>query len=262
MEHLSQHAATRMQQRGIPPAALECLLEYGRLQYDHCGAAIVFLDKAARRRLARDLKNRSLPHASGGEIGTIPSLAEGGGGLGVDMQEVVSAKPKSLHGRYTANSMVRAVPVVMMDPTLKHGRTLHGMVVGKAIGPFPECRLDESLGFPVGAGRIRFGEDVLQAQAPTGAFKDLGTERPAVVGHYTTHLDSQGPKVTDRVFQELHCTGRCFVGVELGETYAGMIVDTHEQKFPTGAPSPYRLIACDAVAHDPNATQLLGIDVQ
>lgn len=55
MENLSQHAVTRMQQRGIPRVALECLLEYGRLQYDHHGAAIVFLDKAARRRLARDL---------------------------------------------------------------------------------------------------------------------------------------------------------------------------------------------------------------
>lgn len=54
MEHLSQHAATRMQQRGIPQSALECLLEYGRLQYDHRGGAIVFLDKAARRRLARE----------------------------------------------------------------------------------------------------------------------------------------------------------------------------------------------------------------
>ena len=61
MEHLTQHAKTRMQQRGIPHSALECLLDYGRIQYDHRGAAIVFLDKAARRRLARDLKNRPLP---------------------------------------------------------------------------------------------------------------------------------------------------------------------------------------------------------
>lgn len=61
MEHLSQHAATRMQQRGIPQAAIERLLEYGRLQYDHRGGAIVFLDKAARRRLARDLKGTARP---------------------------------------------------------------------------------------------------------------------------------------------------------------------------------------------------------
>ena len=35
MEHLSQHAKTRMQQRGIPQSALECLLDYGRIQHDH-----------------------------------------------------------------------------------------------------------------------------------------------------------------------------------------------------------------------------------
>jgi len=55
MESLSEHAAIRMQQRGIPHAALECLLEYGRIQHDHQGAAIVFFDKAARRRLMKAL---------------------------------------------------------------------------------------------------------------------------------------------------------------------------------------------------------------
>ena len=53
MAGISTHAQARMQQRGFPPAALECLLDYGRLYHDHHGAAIVFLDKAARR-LARD----------------------------------------------------------------------------------------------------------------------------------------------------------------------------------------------------------------
>ena len=51
MESLSEHAAIRMQQRGIPHAALECLLKYGCVQHDHHGGAIVFFDKAARRRL-------------------------------------------------------------------------------------------------------------------------------------------------------------------------------------------------------------------
>ncbi len=44
----------RMQQRGIPPVALACLLDCGRRQHDHHGGAIVFLDKTARRRLASD----------------------------------------------------------------------------------------------------------------------------------------------------------------------------------------------------------------
>jgi hypothetical protein len=51
---LSNHARVRMQQRGIPSATLECLLEYGRVEHDHHGGMIVYLDKAARRRLVRE----------------------------------------------------------------------------------------------------------------------------------------------------------------------------------------------------------------
>lgn len=53
-QHLTQHARMRMQQRGIPPEAVEDLLDYGRAAHDHRGAEIVFFDKAARRRLARE----------------------------------------------------------------------------------------------------------------------------------------------------------------------------------------------------------------
>jgi hypothetical protein len=34
---LTSHARVRMQQRGIPPAALDVLLEYGREAHDHRG---------------------------------------------------------------------------------------------------------------------------------------------------------------------------------------------------------------------------------
>lgn len=64
MHHLSEHASIRMQQRGIPHVALDCLLEYGRVQHDHRGGAIVFFDKSARRRL-----KGSLPRARGGGLG-------------------------------------------------------------------------------------------------------------------------------------------------------------------------------------------------
>ena len=37
---LTTHARVRMQQRGIPEAALDVLLEYGREAHDHHGAVI------------------------------------------------------------------------------------------------------------------------------------------------------------------------------------------------------------------------------
>ena len=52
---LTAHARVRMQQRGIPPAALEALLEFGREAHDHRGGLIVRFDKRSRRRAARAL---------------------------------------------------------------------------------------------------------------------------------------------------------------------------------------------------------------
>ncbi|MEY2892239.1 MAG: hypothetical protein RJA98_2147 [Pseudomonadota bacterium] len=50
---LSQHAATRCQQRGIPPLIVDWLLAYGAEQRS-AGATRRFFDKEARRRLAHD----------------------------------------------------------------------------------------------------------------------------------------------------------------------------------------------------------------
>jgi hypothetical protein len=51
---LSQHACTRMQQRGISQDALCRLLDYGREAHGHDGSVTVYFDKEARRRLERD----------------------------------------------------------------------------------------------------------------------------------------------------------------------------------------------------------------
>ena len=52
---LTEHARARMQQRGIPPAALELLLEYGREAHDHRGCVVVRFDKRSRRRVLREV---------------------------------------------------------------------------------------------------------------------------------------------------------------------------------------------------------------
>jgi hypothetical protein len=50
----THHARARMQQRGIPAAAVEVLLDYGKTAPAGDGAELVFFDKAARARLFRD----------------------------------------------------------------------------------------------------------------------------------------------------------------------------------------------------------------
>jgi hypothetical protein len=52
---LTQHARTRMQQRGIKPAVLELLLDYGREAHDHRGCRVLCFDKRSRQRVAREL---------------------------------------------------------------------------------------------------------------------------------------------------------------------------------------------------------------
>ncbi len=52
---LSQHARVRMQQRGIPPRAVELLLEHGAVQHDHRGGRLLYFDKASRRRISREV---------------------------------------------------------------------------------------------------------------------------------------------------------------------------------------------------------------
>ena len=55
MANLTDHARTRMQQRGISAAALEALLDFGRVRHVHDrGREIVFFDKAARARLFQE----------------------------------------------------------------------------------------------------------------------------------------------------------------------------------------------------------------
>ena len=49
---LTSHARARMQQRGIDADALDLLFAYGREGHDHHGAVILYMDKAAQKRLA------------------------------------------------------------------------------------------------------------------------------------------------------------------------------------------------------------------
>ena len=53
---LSQHARVRMQQRGIPPRAVELLLEHGAVQHDHHGGRVLYFDNTSQKRLRRMLE--------------------------------------------------------------------------------------------------------------------------------------------------------------------------------------------------------------
>lgn len=63
---ITHHAQARLQQRGIPAAVVERLLDFGCQTYDHRGGTIVFFDhrarKTLRRQMASDSYKRIEPH--------------------------------------------------------------------------------------------------------------------------------------------------------------------------------------------------------
>ena len=51
MISMTHHAQSRLQQRGIPPAIVENLLDFGHETHDHRGSRIVYFDHRARAQL-------------------------------------------------------------------------------------------------------------------------------------------------------------------------------------------------------------------
>ena len=59
----------------------------------------------------------------------------GTGALGVKRQEVIAGRFESGHGRNASDALMRAVPVVVMDPGIELISALEGVLVDEAIGP-------------------------------------------------------------------------------------------------------------------------------
>ena len=56
---LSEHALTRMQQRGIPPEVVDWLAAYGAVDHQR-GSEVFYFNRAARQALERDVGRRQL----------------------------------------------------------------------------------------------------------------------------------------------------------------------------------------------------------
>jgi len=59
MLSMTHHAQSRLQQRGIPHAIVENLLDFGHEAHDHRGSQIVYFDHYARAQLRRQVGSDS-----------------------------------------------------------------------------------------------------------------------------------------------------------------------------------------------------------
>lgn len=57
----STHWEARLQQRGIPLAAIDLVLEYGETIHDHHGAEIIYLPSRAKKRIAKEIGPHQVP---------------------------------------------------------------------------------------------------------------------------------------------------------------------------------------------------------
>ena len=65
MLNLTKHAHVRIQQRGIPTAVVENLLDFGREVHDHHGGLIVYFNRRARETLRRSCGNEKYKRIEG-----------------------------------------------------------------------------------------------------------------------------------------------------------------------------------------------------
>lgn len=77
MENLTQHALTRMQQRGIKLHTVEMLCRCGTKEYDHRGGVILYFDKQARQRLRRQYGGEQIKKIDG-QLHTYAVIAKNG----------------------------------------------------------------------------------------------------------------------------------------------------------------------------------------
>ena len=74
-----------------------------------------------------------------------------------------------------------AMPVVVVIPMVQRRLALAGVLVGEAIGPLAQRRLDEALRFSIGLGPVRPRKPMANAQLFARLCEVIGAEGGAVI---------------------------------------------------------------------------------
>ena len=88
---------------------------------------------------------------------------------------------------------MRAVSVVVMEPAREVRRALLRSVVGASVGPLAQRRLNETLGFAVGARGVRPGAVVFDSVALPDRTNRSGFVAGPIVGEHAAHFGSWEP---------------------------------------------------------------------
>lgn len=100
----------------------------------------------------------------------------------MEAQQVVLGEMEARGWREEFESVVRAMPVVIVEEDREACRTLIGVRVRMSVGPFAEGGLDKALGLAVGFWSIGASEALLEAESGGGGAHEMGAVSGAVIG--------------------------------------------------------------------------------
>lgn len=129
---------------------------------------------------------------------------------------------------------MRAVPVVLVQPQWQVRGTLHGRLIGTAVGPLAQRRLDETLGLAIGSRRVRTSTKMLELEATAQAPKAPGQITGTIVGQYALESNAQASVIANSLDQGRANALAGFVGADRAEADAGVIVDGDMNVLPPG----------------------------
>src|SRR5262245_8403530 len=150
----------------------------------------------------------------------------------------------------------------MLEPAREDAGSVLGGVVGAAVGPLAQSRLNESLGLAVGPRGVRPGALVPQMQPATRGPEAARDIARAIVGQHAADAHVMGPEPRYRPAQEARHRGAALVAQQFEVAHAGVIVDRDMEKFPAAALRLEAPLTRDAMAEPPHPAELFRIQVQ
>ena len=134
--------------------------------------------------------------------------------------------------------------------------------VGVAVGPLPEQRTDEALRLAVSLGPAGAGPQMTDRVYRAGPAPEVRLVGVAVVGQHALYRDPPLPVPGERSPQERHRVLAPLGREELGVGEATVVVDGDVKVLPAGTGAAGDAVPQDALAHVPEAAELLGVDVE
>src|SRR5260370_19659153 len=123
--------------------------------------------------------------------------------------------------------------------------------IGTVVGRAAQERLDKAFGFSVGAGSVRSGTEVTQAERSADRGEAPGDVARAVVGHDAGDRDAAAGVPGDEAFKEGGSGWGSFISEDLRISQSGGIVDGDVKELPTGASGALPAVARAASTDDP-----------